>query len=123
MAPQVAAALIAGGVSLVVAAATAAVTFRAQERKLREELRTQFMAEEAINLLLSHPDWQLRSFEQISRHVRGFPADDLRQLLIRAGALAFRGADGTEMWGLRTRNESRLTRRASGGTADSPTDR
>ena len=121
MSSDVAAAVIAGGVSMVVAALTAWTTFRAQERRLRQELRTQFMAEEALRELLSHPDWRLRSFEIITKRVRGFSDDELRQLLIRSGALCFeRKADGAEMWGLRSRNEDELTKQPKDEPGDSP---
>ena len=67
------------------------------------------MAEEAIRALLNHEDWKLRSFEAIKRRVKGFDDKELRQLLVRAGAVAFeRGADGEEMWGLRDRNLRQL---------------
>jgi hypothetical protein len=82
---------------------------RTQEERLRAELRTEFMAEEAIRLLLEHPQWKLRSFDEIKRRVRGFEDDELRQLLVRSGAIAFdytRG--GLEMWGLRERNRDQL---------------
>jgi hypothetical protein len=46
--------------------------FRLQEERLRTELRTEFMAEEAIHALLNHPRWTQRSFEEIKRRVRGF---------------------------------------------------
>jgi hypothetical protein len=121
MSSEVVAAVIAGSVSVVVASLTAVATFRTQERRLREELRTQFMAEEALRELLSHPDWRLRSFEMVSKRVRGFSDNELRQLLIRSGALCFeRKADGAEMWGLRSRNEDELTKQTSDGSGDSP---
>jgi len=69
MSSNVVAALIAGGVSIVVSIVAAVGSFRLQRSKLREELR---------------------------------------RLLIRAGAVCFEGKDGVEMWGLRTRNEDRL---------------
>jgi hypothetical protein len=82
---------------------------RAQEARLRTELRTEFMAEEAIRLLLEHEDWSLRSFDEIKRRIRGFTDDELRRLLVRAGAIAFeRTRGGEELWGLRERNRSRL---------------
>jgi hypothetical protein len=33
----------------------------------------------------------------------------LRQLLVRAGALSFQGEAGKELWGLKERNERRLS--------------
>lgn len=112
MAPEVVATIISAPLSVVAAALTAWGTSKAQERKIREELRTEFMAEQAVRVLLEHKDWELRSFRAIKRHVGGFEDNELRKLLIRAGALTFwqnRGAPGEkEMWGLRTRNEDRL---------------
>ena len=125
------AALVSGGVSLVISVVVAAnarrlqaaslnaeaenaraaqeASLRAQEARLRTELRTEFMAEEAIRLLLDHEDWTLRSFEEIKRRIRGFSDDELRQLLVRAGAVAFeRTRGGDELWGLRERNRARL---------------
>lgn len=119
MSSTVVPAVIAGVVSLLVSVASALTTLRAQaarlrgeaentmraqEARLRTELRTEFMAEEAIRSLLLHEDWMLRSFGAIKRRVRGFHDDELRRLLVRAGALAFQAEDGQELWGLKDRN-------------------
>jgi hypothetical protein len=66
------------------------------------------MAEEAIRQLLLHDEWRQRSFAAIKNRVGGFSDDDLRQLLVRAGALRFEGSNGDELWGLRERNQDRL---------------
>jgi hypothetical protein len=108
MSSEVVTALIAGGVSVVVSIIGGATSFRLQEKRLREELRTQFMAEAAIRELLLHDKWRLRSFGVIKKRIRGFSDDELRQLLIRAGAVCFEAQDGEEMWGLRVRNTDRL---------------
>ncbi|MFJ9460901.1 hypothetical protein ACIRST_38260 [Kitasatospora sp. NPDC101447] len=77
---------------------------RLQEERLRVELRTQFMAEAAIHQLLSEAEAK-RSFEVIEKRLGGFRGDELRQLLIRSGAVRFeRDTDGKELWGLRERN-------------------
>lgn len=99
---------MAGLVALLVAAGTSFGSFYLQRSRLRQELRTEFMAEEAIVALLEHPDWNLRSFKAIQDRIGGFEDDALRQLLVRAGALRFKGADGKELWGLRRRNLARL---------------
>jgi hypothetical protein len=100
------------GVPIVVAFITAGITaiaaFRAQESRLRTELRTEFMAEEAIRQLLLHDHWQLRSFDVIRSRIGGFDDDALRQLLVRSGAIRFTGRDGQELWGLRDRNHDDL---------------
>lgn len=78
--------------------------FRLQEERLRTELRTEFMAETAIQELLNGK-FDQRSFAVIKKRVGGFGDDELRQLLVRSGAVRFyRKRDGVEMWGLRTRN-------------------
>jgi hypothetical protein len=108
--------VIAGITAAFVAALTsflvAQMTARSSRERLRAELRTEFMAEEAIHQLLSHQTWTLRSFEILKRHIRGFSEDELRRMLISAGALAFddKSNNGTtvEYWGLRTRNLHRL---------------
>ena len=80
-----------------------------QEDRLRAELRTEFMAEEAIRQLLQHPQWEQRSFDEIRRRLGGFADDELRCLLVRAGAVAFWSDSGKkEWWGLRERNAHRL---------------
>jgi hypothetical protein len=58
------AALVSAAVALVVAVLTSLTTVKLQKERLRLELRTQFMAEEAIVHLLEHPQWTLRSFAQ-----------------------------------------------------------
>ena len=58
-----------------------------QRARLRTVLRTDFMAEEAIRSLLMQPDWNLQSFDEIKRHLRGFDGgegNELRKLLVTA---------------------------------------
>src|SRR4051794_32124438 len=112
MSTEFASALIAG----IVAVTVALLTSRTQERKLRAELRTEFMVEEAIRALLEHKQWEQRSFDAISRQIPGFEANELRRLLIRAGALCFPDGSGGEWWGLRDRNQKSL-----GAAADEDT--
>ena len=87
------------------------------ERRAQIEQRTLFQAEKAANLFLSDPRWPKRRFRQIRHHIGGFTDTELRQLLVRAGAVRF-GPEGgplfgplghedidTELWGLLDRNE------------------
>jgi hypothetical protein len=62
------------------------------------------MAEEAIRALLENDRWPKRSFAQIQSRIGGFPENELRQLLVRAGAVRFSGSGDDELWGLRSRN-------------------
>jgi hypothetical protein len=102
--PQIQAALIAGIVSLVVALLTVVGT----ERKLRRDFRLEFAAEAVARRLLNDREWRLRSFEIIKHHLAGFSDDELRKVLVRAGAIHFESASGKELWGLLERNRHRL---------------
>ena len=95
-------------VAFFTALATGLLTFLIQERKLRADLRTEFMAEEAVKELLKSPQWKMRSFDEIERKIGGFRGDELRKLLVRAGAVRFTGEGGRELWGLRDRNKDSL---------------
>ncbi|MGW2723827.1 hypothetical protein [Streptomyces sp. NPDC001492] len=106
---NVSAALIAAATALAVSVVGGLISWKLEAGKLREELRTEFMAEETISQLLLHQTWPLRSFEKIKHHIGGFTDDELRQLLVRAGAVRFKSDDGEEMWGLRVRNQDRLS--------------
>lgn len=97
-----------------VAAATVSglISYFLQERKLRAELererervRTEYMAEQVARRLLTHEAWTKRSFAEIRRRLSGFEEDELRKILIRAGAVRF-GRDDDELWGLLERNTS-----------------
>lgn len=95
--------------SILTAVITALVTFAAQERKLRAELRTEFMAEQAARSLLENPRWQKRSFTEIKKRLGGFSEDELKKILVRAGAVRFeRKEDGEELWGLISKNQGDL---------------
>ena len=109
-------ATISAAVAIVVATITSAATIYLQKdrlaaelrNRLQSDLRTEFMAEQAIQHLLEHRKWELRSYDQIKARIGGFEDDELRRLLVRAGALRFKGKDGGELWGLRSRNSERL---------------
>jgi hypothetical protein len=75
---------------------------KVQEARLREELRTEYRAEDAIVELLRTAE-PLRRFDRIKERIGGFNDEELRRLLVRAGALKYRGHDGSEMWALRDR--------------------
>jgi hypothetical protein len=89
----------------VVAGITGLATFAIQERRLRADLRTEFMAEQVAKDLLESPDWRKRKFKEIQKRLGGFEDDELRKILVRAGAARFEKSDGTELWGLIQRNK------------------
>lgn len=83
-------------------------SFRVQERKLRKEYQLQDAAERVAHALMSDPNWRLRSFKVIKHHLGGFQSDELRTILVRAGAIRFKSKSGEELWGLIERNKDRL---------------
>lgn len=83
------------------------MTFALQERKLKRELRTEFMAEQAAKAPLEHDEWNMRSLEEIKKRLGGFD-DELRKILVRAGVMKFEGEDGKELWGLISKNKGKL---------------
>lgn len=87
------------------------ISYAIQERKILkerasflDEIKTLYMAEEAVKKLLSVEKWKKRSFTEIKSRIGGFDDKELRQLLIRSGAIAFYDSENNEFWGLLTRN-------------------
>jgi len=94
--------------SIVVAFFTSIATYLLQERKLKTELRTEFMAEQAAKKLLESPKWKMRSFDEIKKRLAGFEDNELRKILVRSGAVRFEGENSKELWGLISKNEDTL---------------
>jgi len=102
-------------ITIITAALTAFTSFVVQERRLRrdfefdrEKIRTEFMAEQVARHLLESEKWQTRTFEAIKRRLGGFEDDELRKILVRAGAVRFEGDNQKELWGLLSRNADAL---------------
>lgn len=76
---------------------------KTQRARLKAEFATEESAESAIRHLLELHHLPYRSFPMIRHHIGGFEANELRRLLVRAGAVRFMAADGTELWALRGR--------------------
>lgn len=122
--------VVVGGIgviaSIVAAYFTALITARNEERRIREELKLEYSAEEAITQLLDRQGWELRSFKTIKGHLKGFEDDELRKLLVRSGAIAFQqepedrhpddpdrhDPEKLERWGLMERNLERLHKKS-----------
>ena len=86
------------------AALSAEVSRLTNEEKLRREYQLEYASERVARELLMDKDWTLRSFEILSHHLAGFGDDDLRKVLVRAGAIRFTSKQGKEVWGLLDRN-------------------
>ena len=64
--------------------------------KIREENRTEFQAEKTVLYYLSHRGYTDRSFETLKKSLGGFEDDELRKILVRAGAVRTYRKDGSE---------------------------
>lgn len=77
--------------------------FRQELRILKETHKTEFIAESTVKHFLSHRSYTDRSFETLKKHLGGFTDDELRKILVRAGAIRTFREDGTEWWRLLSR--------------------
>lgn len=89
------------------------VKFRHEIKKLQESHKTDFMAETTAIHFLSHKSFTDRSFETLKEHLGGFDDDELRKILVRAGAIrVFReGDEKNEWWRLLSRNKEYIERK------------
>ena len=85
--------------------------FRNQLRILQEQHKVEFMAEETARHFLSHKSFTDRSFETLRRHLGGFEDDELRKILVRAGAMRLYREDGSEWWRLLSRMDEFIERK------------
>jgi len=82
-----------------------------QLRTLQEQNKVEFMAETTARHFLSHKSFTDRSFETLRNHLGGFQDDELRKILVRAGAIRIYREDGSEWWRLLSRMEEYIERK------------
>ena len=85
--------------------------FRNQLRILQEQHKVEFMAEETARHVLGHKSFTDRSFETLRNHLGGFADDELRKILVRAGAMRTYREDGSEWWRLISRMDEFIERK------------
>ena len=85
--------------------------FRNQLRILQEQHKVEFMAEETARHFLSHKSFTDRSFDTLRNHLGGFGDDELRKILVRAGAIRVYREDGSEWWRLLSRMDEYIERK------------
>ena len=85
--------------------------FKNQLRILQQQNKVEFMAEETARHFLSHKSFTDRSFETLRNHLGGFGDDELRKILVRAGAIRLYREDGSEWWRRLSRMEEFIERR------------
>jgi hypothetical protein len=78
------------------------------EQKARLDNKVLYAAEDVAYALMRHSKWRLRSWNVIKVHLGGFADDELRKILVRAGAIRFEAKSGSELWGLLDRNRDLL---------------
>jgi hypothetical protein len=78
---------------------------------MRAQHKTEFAAEETARMLLSHRSFTDRSFEALQRALGGFEEDELRKILVRAGAMRVYREDGSEWWRLVSRMDEFIERK------------
>ncbi len=85
--------------------------FQNQLRIQREQHKVEYMAEETARHFLSHKGFTDRSFDALRKHLGGFEDDELRKILVRAGAIRVYREDGSEWWRLLSRMEEFIERK------------
>jgi hypothetical protein len=86
--------------------------FGNQLRVLQEQHKVEYMAEETARHFLGHKSFTDRSFDTLRNHLGGFGDDELRKILVRAGAIRVYREDGTEWWRLLSRMDEFIERKA-----------
>lgn len=74
-----------------------------------EAVKTEHMAEKTAQHYLNHKGYRDRSFEHLSKRLGGFENNELRKILVRAGAVRYMRTDGSEWWRLLSR-EAEMTK-------------
>lgn len=87
--------------------------FKQQLKLSREQNKTEFMAESTVKHFLNHKTFTDRSFETIQKHLGGFEGDELRKVLVRAGAIRTFRKDDSEWWRLLSRMDEYIENKTS----------
>lgn len=85
--------------------------FAHQLKLTREQNKTEFIAESTAHYFLSHQGYTDRSFEALKKHLGGFEDDELRKILVRAGAMRTYREDNSEWWRLLSRHEEYIKKK------------
>ena len=100
--------LVAALVAVEVSATTGLAKSLHTVKRLGRELLLDMQPVAKDKKLLQCPNWRLSTFKTLNHHILGFEEDELRQVLIHAGAVRSADAHGVENWGLPERAEDLL---------------
>lgn len=81
---------------------------------LKETHKTDFVAEETAKHFLNHKTHIDRSFDVLQKHLGGFEEDELRKILVRAGAIRVYRDDDSEWWRLLSRMDEYISKKKGG---------
>lgn len=90
-----------------------------QLERLRQQYKTEFAAEDTARHFLGHKGYTDRSFEVLRKHLGGFEDDELRRILVRAGAVRTFRDDGSEWWRLLDRMDEYIRHKDRAGRGGS----
>ncbi len=85
--------------------------FKNEILRIREEHKTEFQAETTALHFLSHASYTDRSFETLKKYLGGFEDDELRKILVRAGAVRTYREDKSEWWRLLSRMDEYIAKK------------
>jgi len=87
--------------------------FKQEIKLLQDEHKTLYSAESTAIHFLSHKKYTDRSFEMLKERLGGFEDDELRKILVRAGAVRFYRNDdpNNEWWRLLSRMDEYIEKK------------
>lgn len=80
-----------------------------------EAVKTEHMAEKTAQHFLSHKGYTDRSFQLLSERLGGFESNELRRILVRAGAIRYERSNGAEYWRLLSRDVEAIAKAKENG--------
>ncbi|QGX40413.1 hypothetical protein [Permianibacter aggregans] len=75
-----------------------------------EAIKTEHQAEKTAYYFLTHKGYTDRSFELLQKRLGGFEENELRRILVRAGAVRYIREDGSEWWRLLSRHDEAIAK-------------
>ena len=89
--------------------------FKQKIKVLQTSQKTDFVAESTARHFLNHKGYTDRSFQMLRERLGGFEDDELRKILVRAGAVRFirKGQDNEEWWRLLSRMDEFIDKKRS----------
>jgi hypothetical protein len=110
LSPNLTAALIAAIVGVIAGFVSAYYASRGAEKRLKENYEREISVERMARQVFLNRRGKTVPLTVLQALLGGIRGDELRKALVGAGALRFRASDGSEEWGLISRNKNRINR-------------